>query len=143
MAENATVYECPLLYDLYSLEKRASFAMGAWVWQKHPWHTFVTLTYEDVEGRPPGIVRCRHTISDYTCLFGAHEDASIFVLEAGSMSNRLHWHGLLTDYPESVKPWRYGHYRIEEVRSEKAGYYISKYVVKNYSDIVYCAPWQF
>lgn len=131
-------YECPLLTDRYSQQECAMFALGAWIWDMAPWQTFATFTYKPyADGSPVGIARSRSTMKDYTCLITPRGHKGVFVLERGSMGGRLHWHGLLTEDWQEVKPWPYGYSKVESVMSEKASYYISKYLVKDQTDLLF------
>lgn len=76
----------------------------------------------------------------FAALFPALRGSIAAVLERGDANGRLHWHALVAEPSMRLPDWKWGHAKWEPVRSERAAYYISKYVAKDDLDIIIQLP---
>jgi hypothetical protein len=135
-------FECPLLQGMYSEQNYARIAWASWLWNLTHWDWFVTFTYasDNSNRRGPGIPTARSTMSRYGALFPAMGGGIAAVLERGELNGRLHWHALIQERERILPDWLHGYAKWEIVRSERASYYISKYLVKDALDIIIQLP---
>lgn len=135
-------FECPYLQSVYQEDKYVKIAWAAWLWNLTHWDYFATFTYasENPGKRQPGIPTARITMSRYAALLPAMGGAIASVLERGAINGRLHWHSLIQESERVLPDWRHGFTKWEPVRSERAGYYISKYITKADSEVIIQLP---